>query len=244
MVEIIGFSNELYGHNTRNKEVLTMADKNLVPCKACGKEIAKGVKKCPNCGKDQRNWFMRHKILSFIGAIIVLFIIGSALGGGDDTDTGTNTASDNAATDSKTEEAPKEKVYAVGEVVAANKLEITVSKFEEKSKVGDQYVNKQASEGGTFVAIQYTMKNVSDEPVGMFDYPTLNLVDEKGTEYEADLDASSYYAVETDIDNSKIVSDLNPGITIKDTEVYEISKESFAQGKWYIQIGDQKVQIK
>ncbi|WP_077212318.1 DUF4352 domain-containing protein [Bacillus dakarensis] len=221
-----------------------MADKNLVPCKACGKEIAKGVKKCPNCGKDQRNWFMRHKILSFIGAIIVLFIIGSALGGGDDTDTGTNTASDNAATDSKTEEAPKEKVYAVGEVVAANKLEITVSKFEEKSKVGDQYVNKQASEGGTFVAIQYTMKNVSDEPVGMFDYPTLNLVDEKGTEYEADLDASSYYAVETDIDNSKIVSDLNPGITIKDTEVYEISKESFAQGKWYIQIGDQKVQIK
>lgn len=244
MVEIIGFSNELYGHNTRKKEVLTMADKNLVPCKACGKEIAKGVKKCPNCGKDQRNWFMRHKILSFIGAIIVLFIIGSALGGGDDTDTGTNTASDNAATDSKTEEAPKEKVYAVGEVVAANKLEITVSKFEEKSKVGDQYVNKQASEGGTFVAIQYTMKNVSDEPVGMFDYPTLNLVDEKGTEYEADLDASSYYAVETDIDNSKIVSDLNPGITIKDTEVYEISKESFAQGKWYIQIGDQKVQIK
>ncbi|MDJ1630451.1 hypothetical protein QNN00_04875 [Bacillus velezensis] len=29
---------------------------NLVSCKACGKEIAKGVKKCPNCGKDQRNF--------------------------------------------------------------------------------------------------------------------------------------------------------------------------------------------
>lgn len=28
----------------------------LVPCKACGQEIAKGVKKCPNCGKDQRNF--------------------------------------------------------------------------------------------------------------------------------------------------------------------------------------------
>ena len=44
----------------------------LVACKACEKEIAKGVKKCPNCGKDQRNWFMRHKILSFIGAIIII----------------------------------------------------------------------------------------------------------------------------------------------------------------------------
>ena len=49
----------------------------LVACKACGKEIAKGVKKCPNCGKDQRNWFMRHKILSFIGILVILGIIGS-----------------------------------------------------------------------------------------------------------------------------------------------------------------------
>lgn len=222
-----------------------MADNNLVPCKACGKEIAKGVKKCPHCGKDQRNWFARHKILSFIGAIIVLSIIVSALGGGDDdTATDTNTSSDNASTDSKTEQAPAEKVYAVGEVVPADQLEVTVSKFEEKSKVGNQYVNKQASEGGTFVAIQYTMKNISDEPVGMFDYPVIKLVDEKGTEYESDIDASTNYAIETDIDNSKVLSDLNPDISITDTEVYEISQERFAQGKWFIQIDDQKVQIK
>ena len=213
----------------------------LVSCKACGKEIAKGVKKCPNCGKDQRNWFMRHKILSFIGAIIVFAIIGNALGGGDDTATDTNT---DTASESKNEQAVEEKVYAVGDVVPADQLEVTVSKSEEKSTVGNEYVNKQASEGGTFVAIQYTMKNVSDEPVGMFDYPTLKLVDEKGTEYNSDIDASGNYAIETDIDNSKIMSDLNPGISVTDTEVYEISKEMFAQGKWFIQIGDQKVQIK
>ncbi|MBR8646362.1 hypothetical protein KEH51_29245, partial [[Brevibacterium] frigoritolerans] len=88
------------------------------------------------------------------------------------------------------------------------------------------------------------MKNVSDEPVGMFDYPTLNLVDEKGTKYESDIDASSNYTVETGIDNSKILSDLNPDISVTDTQVYEISKEKFATGKWYIQVGDAKVQIK
>ncbi|AXV63765.1 DUF4352 domain-containing protein, partial [Bacillus subtilis] len=38
----------------------------LTHCKACGQEIAKGVKKCPNCGKDQRNFFMRHKIITII----------------------------------------------------------------------------------------------------------------------------------------------------------------------------------
>lgn len=78
----------------------------------------------------------------------------------------------------------------------------------------------------------------------MFDYPIIKLVDEKGTEYTADIDASSSYAIETDIDNSKVLSDLNPGISITDTEVYEISQESFASGQWFIEIDGQKVQIK
>lgn len=214
----------------------------LVSCKACSKEIAKGVKKCPSCGKDQRNWFMRHKILSFIGIIIVIGIIGSLGSGGDSETASTDTSSNEAK---KASTAPKEeKVYAVGEVIPTDKLELTVTKSEEKSSVGNEYVNKQASQGGTFVAIQYTMKNVSDKPVGMFDYPTVKLVDEKGTKYDSDIDASGNYSMETNIDNSKIMSDLNPGITVTATDVYEISQESFATGKWFIQFGDQKVQIK
>lgn len=50
-------------------------------CKECKKEISASAKKCPNCGKDQRNWFMRHKILSFIAAIVIIVII-SSIGGG------------------------------------------------------------------------------------------------------------------------------------------------------------------
>lgn len=210
----------------------------LVECKACSKEIAKGVKKCPNCGKDQRNWFMRHKIMTFIGAIIVISIIASALGdGGEETSTTTGG-------DTKKQTSKEETIYKVGDAIKADQLEVTVTKFEEKEKVGNQYVNKKASDGGTFVAIQYTMKNVSDEPVGMFDYPTLNLVDGKGTEYESDIDASSNYAIETGVDNSKILSDLNPDISITDTQVYEVSKEKFGKGNWYIQVGDAKVQLK
>ncbi|MCB2296053.1 Ltp family lipoprotein [Clostridium algoriphilum] len=44
----------------------------LTKCKACSKDIAKGVKKCPSCGKDQRNWFMKHKIIT--GIIVIIFI--------------------------------------------------------------------------------------------------------------------------------------------------------------------------
>jgi hypothetical protein len=215
---------------------------NLVQCKACGKEIAKGVNKCPNCGKDQRNWFMRHKILTFILAIIVLIILVNMLGGGDDT--ATDTAND-TNTNQTAEDAPEEKVYQLNEVVKVDKAEVTVTKFEEKSVIGDpNFLGKEASEGAVLVGVQYKLKNASDEPMGMFDQPTISLVDEKGTEYDSDIDASAAYATETGIDNSKILSDLNPGITVTGTTVYEISKESFGQGKWYIQIDDQKVQIK
>lgn len=47
----------------------------LVNCKACKKEIAKGVKKCPSCGKDQRNFFGRHKVLTGIVVVIVIVVM-------------------------------------------------------------------------------------------------------------------------------------------------------------------------
>lgn len=50
----------------------------LVNCKACNKEIAKGVKKCPSCGKDQRNFFMKHKIITVILAIVIIGSVSSA----------------------------------------------------------------------------------------------------------------------------------------------------------------------
>ena len=47
----------------------------LVTCKSCGKELGKGVKKCVNCGADQRNFFVRHKILTGILALVIIGII-------------------------------------------------------------------------------------------------------------------------------------------------------------------------
>ncbi|MEK4666562.1 DUF4352 domain-containing protein [Niallia sp. FSL R7-0271] len=216
-----------------------MASK-LVPCKACGKEIAKGVKKCPNCGKDQRNWFMRHKFLSFIGIVIILSVLGTLGGGGDDDKA--STSSDTSSKSTKSEE----KVYKVNETVTVDdKAEVVVTKVEEKNNVGGEFLEKEVSEGGVYVAVQLTVKNISDEPLGMFSTPTFKLVDEKGTEYDSDIEGSANYSVETGIDNSKIASDLNPGIKVTDVHVYEISKEAYAKGKWYITVsGDQKVQIK
>lgn len=56
----------------------------LVKCKSCGKEVAKGSKSCPNCGKDNRNFFMKHKILTAIAVLVVLGVVGAAGSGGED----------------------------------------------------------------------------------------------------------------------------------------------------------------
>lgn len=71
-------------------------NKNMTSCKACGKEIAKGVKKCPHCGKDQRNFFMQHKILTGILVLVVIGMIGS-LGNNSSSSKSTSTTASNAA---------------------------------------------------------------------------------------------------------------------------------------------------
>ncbi|TKD65709.1 DUF4352 domain-containing protein [Pseudalkalibacillus hwajinpoensis] len=181
---------------------------------------------------------MRHKIISFIGIIVILGGIGSALGGG----------SDEASTEVSGEsnkEAKEETAYSLNDTVALKKTEVTVTNFEERDEVGVSGVSKQASDGGTLVAIQYTIKNTSEEPVGAFSMPTVSLVNEKGTKFDSDIDATSNYAVETDVDNSKIMSDLNPDITVTDVKVFEVSKEKFESGKWFILVdGKQKVALK
>nr|WP_289214196.1 hypothetical protein [Halobacillus campisalis] len=140
----------------------------LVSCKACEKDIAKGVKKCPDCGKDQRNWFMRHKVMTFIAGIILISILGSALSGAGSEEASTVSIENETKAKSESEET----VYSIGDTFTAkgDQLEISIIKFEEKDVVGDpDFLGKKVSDGGTFAAIQYTMKNVSEEPVGMFD---------------------------------------------------------------------------
>ena len=52
----------------------------MVKCKVCGKEISKGAK-CPNCVKDSRCFFSRHKVLTVIGGLVIIAALGSITGG-------------------------------------------------------------------------------------------------------------------------------------------------------------------
>lgn len=76
----------------------------MVNCKACGKEIAKGVKKCPHCGKDQRNFFMKHKIITGILVILLLAALGGVMGGDDKPSSGGDVSSKEVSSKFKVDE--------------------------------------------------------------------------------------------------------------------------------------------
>jgi hypothetical protein len=92
-------------------------NEKLTKCKTCGEEIAKNIKKCPKCGADQRNFFMKHKVISVIGIFVILGIIGSVAGnnsksnygqtGKDTSTTQTQQTNTKSTTDTKQQEKPK-----------------------------------------------------------------------------------------------------------------------------------------
>lgn len=198
-------------------------------CPKCQEEIKEGAKKCKHCGADLRNWFVRHKFWTGVLILIILVVGISAAGGGEDK---SSPSSDVSETEKVQQE---EKNYQIGESITTDKLEITVTSVNEDSQVGSGIIEEQASEGATLVLVDWKYKNVSDEPLKSFSNPDIKLVDENGTEYSADMGKSGIYATERDLDR-KIISDLNPGITVKDAAVFEVSKEAFSEGQWELKI--------
>ncbi len=171
------------------------------------------------------------KILKWGGiALVVIIVIGAIAGsGGSDSQSGTS------STSQEQRQAEQAKVYATNETVASKNMELTVTSVAEKASVGGQYLNEKPSEGGTLVAVNWQYKNTSSEPIGTFSQPSIKLVDSNGVEYSSDGGKSASYATEIKLDR-KILSDLNPGITVKDASVFEVSKESYAQGEWFVVI--------
>lgn len=131
--------------------------------------------------------------------------------------------------------APAEPPVAVGTAVNVKSAEVTVTSVETRKRVGIEYMYENASEGATLVIVSHTLKNIGDKPLGMFSTPSLTLVDPAGTEYRPDVAKSAAYATESKQD-AKVMSDLNPGITTRGADVFEIAEDRFDPATWQIKV--------
>jgi formylglycine-generating enzyme required for sulfatase activity len=136
---------------------------------------------------------------------------------------------------------PATSLAKVGDTIKTQTLEITLTSVAVRGSVGTDFDESKPSEGGMYVAIQWSYKNISNQPIDALSTPTIKLVDNSGVVYSGDVGASGSFASELKID-AKLVSDLNPGIKVTDADVFEISKDSLAKPGWKVKIsGDQDV---
>lgn len=216
----------------------------LKPCPTCGKDVAPSAPTCPHCGAVLiKKSTIGQKIGTFIGWVVGVLIVLIIIGGifGDD-----KTSSSNEATPAGGDGAPSTqevksqgpKLLALNTPSTSGNYEFDVLGVSTARAVGTEYFSSQASEGGVYVIIKWSMKNISKKPLGLWDRPTTALLDPNGVEYSEDLDAGSNYSTQVDDSQEKILSDLNPGIKTKQYAVFEISREAWSAPGWTFKVSD------
>lgn len=161
----------------------------------------------------------------FLGIVGALILIGGCAalfsGGPDETPTG---AADKPKTqakapggDKKDKEAEAEpETPGIGAVVKDGKFAFKVTKLSKASRVGSEFLNKDAQ--GVFWLVYVTVKNVGDEPQSFFG-DAQKVFDGKGREYSASSEAALY------LQNSKsLYEEINPGNSVRGVVLFDLPK--------------------
>ena len=171
----------------------------------------------------KRNWFMRHKVLTGLGALVLVGIISTAGSGGSSVatqDTADAAATPAAkATPAAVTAKPKAKpLPGLHEKVRDGKFEFTVKSVTCGVKaVGDQYLGQKAQ--GQYCLVKLTVQNIGDEAQSLF-ADNQYLFDATGRKFSADSTASIYAGNQA----QTIYQEINPGNSVTGTVYYDVPK--------------------
>jgi hypothetical protein len=121
----------------------------------------------------------------------------------------------------------------VGSTVSTRAFEIRILSAQVLTSIDGPFDVQQPADGGIYIAVQWSYKNISAKPVNTFNTPTIHLLSPGGTKYDSDLAATTALAAQLNL-NSKVLSDLNPGLRVTDAEVFEVSRRMFDMRTWKI----------
>lgn len=112
----------------------------------------------------QGNWFKRHKILTVIGALVLLGIVGGAAGGGSKSSTTSSTQTSSSS--SSTTQIEKTE-FKVGETATSDDKSITVTNVERNYQTGNQFAQPESSKEFVLVTVE-----ISNNGKSSMDYNT------------------------------------------------------------------------
>lgn len=119
-------------------------------CKKCGAEVSsKGI--CPKCGKDQRNFFIKHKVVTFI---LILAVLGAIVGasGSENKSNSTVSSTTSSTTSSVTTEQKQDRLN----LEKFNKIETGMSYQEVINIIGEEGTVLSESEIGNIKSTIYS----------------------------------------------------------------------------------------
>jgi hypothetical protein len=171
----------------------------------------------------RKNFFARHKVLTVLGAVVILIVV-IGIASGAQSKSSTPDAAKSSATSgasgtpsaSASPAAKKDTLPGLKTPVVKGKLEFTVLSVESVgTRVGSDILNTTAQ--GQFIVLTVRVKNVSDSPQ-TFLINNVQLKDAQGRSYDADSTATIYAAPNA----QTWIANINPGNTVEGPIVFDI----------------------
>lgn len=112
-------------------------------------------------------------------------------------------------------------------------LAVTVSSVEFTRFVGSGPFRQESSPTSVYLVVKYSYRNQGSQPLGIFETPRVSLIDERGVKYSPDIGAGAAHATEGS-SNAKILSNVNPGVTVTESDVFEIESASAQNSSFHV----------
>ena len=162
--------------------------------------------------KANQNWFARHKILTIIGGIFVLFILLIAVSGGDSTD---STSTRSPANSSGEQEAV---IYKINDEVVVGDVKWILDDAYTKTALSGAFGGTETTQG-QYVVINATVENLGSD---MKSISNLKITDDQGREFTSSSESFKNLGAE----QLYILENLNPNLPYSFAEVYEVPADA------------------
>jgi hypothetical protein len=180
---------------------------------------------------DDRNWFMRHKILTGLLALVLLGMVSSALGSGGSSGGSSTASSDNSgsnaaapaapaapAASAAPAAAPAKQVSGLNKPLRDGNFEFTVKSVKcGATQIGTADFGRKAQ--GQFCFVKMHVSNIGTDS-RMLDGSSQYAFDAQGRKLSADTEAAMYMGQEA----QTFLNNINPGNAVDGTVVFDVPK--------------------
>lgn len=163
---------------------------------------------------------------SFIAIALIFLLVGC-----DKSAPGTSTEQPTLAAAQQVQE------FYVNDTVNGESLQTTLTDVQTGKHIQATITDAQAAEGGMYVVVSLKIKNIGTKPITAFEMPKITLIDVNGNHYDSDLNATMAAHMALG-DTSKVLSDLNPDLTVTKIVAFEVSEKAFDPTTWRLQVGE------